>query len=205
MCVLRLSWWCKALWPDVTPAFTDFVASPIRLSFVQPKSKILEVHGWIAPVKGSVKFNTDDAVEGSYGKAGICGCLRDENSKTLLYFSMSVGVNNVVSTEILAIKETLRLYNSLKGSHSYTVVIESDNQSVVGWLQHPHLAPVNIREEIIGCINECKDLDCRFQFVYREGNTVADGLAKKGIRHVQPLVMSCLTGLNWTDEASLNA
>ncbi|KAK8682061.1 hypothetical protein V6N13_054458 [Hibiscus sabdariffa] len=160
------SWWCKALWPDVTPAFTDVVASPIRLSSVQPRPKILEVHGWIAPVKG---------------------------------------VNNVVSTEILAIKEALRLHNSLKGSHSYTVVIESDNQSVVGWLQHPHLAPVNIREEIIGCINECKDLDCRFQFVSREGNTVADGLAKKGIRRVQPLVMSCLTGSNWTDEASINA
>ncbi|KAK8664809.1 hypothetical protein V6N13_084582 [Hibiscus sabdariffa] len=72
-------------------------------------------------------------------------------------------------------------------------------------MRHPHLAPVNIREEIIGCINECKDLDCRFQFVSREGNTVADGLAKKGIRRVQPLVMSCLTGSNWTDETSLNA
>ncbi|KAK8602661.1 hypothetical protein V6N13_084868 [Hibiscus sabdariffa] len=119
LCVLRLSWWCKALWPDVTPALTDVVASPIRLSSVQPRPKILEVHGWIAP--------------------------------------------------------------------------------------HPHLAPVNIREEIIGCINECKDLDCRFQFVPREGNTVVDGLAKKGIRHVQPLVMSCFTGSNWTDEASLNA
>ncbi|KAK8594160.1 hypothetical protein V6N13_125969 [Hibiscus sabdariffa] len=195
----------QALWADVTPAFTDVVASPIRLSSVQPRPKILEVHGWIASVKGSVKFNTDGTVEGSYGEAGIGGCLRDDNSKTLLYFSMSVGVNNVVSTEILAIKEALRLYNSLKGSHSYTVVIESDNQSVVGWLQHPHLAPVNIREETIGCINECKDLDCRFQFVSREGNTVADGLAKKGIRRVQPLVMSCLTGSNWTDKASLNA
>ncbi|KAK8996519.1 hypothetical protein V6N11_081790 [Hibiscus sabdariffa] len=69
LCVLRLSWWCKALWPDVTPAFTDVVASPIRLSSVQPRPKILEVHGWIAPVKGSVKFNSDGAVEGSYGEA----------------------------------------------------------------------------------------------------------------------------------------
>ncbi|KAK8716362.1 hypothetical protein V6N13_043674 [Hibiscus sabdariffa] len=145
LCVLRLIWWCKALWPDVTPAITDVVASPIRLRTVQPRPKIMEVHGWIAPVNGSIKFNTDSAVEGSYGEAGIGGCLRDENSKTLLYFSMSAGVNNV-STEILAIKEALRLYNSVKGSHSYTVVFECDNQSVVGWLQHPHLAPVNIKE-----------------------------------------------------------
>ncbi|KAL4295515.1 hypothetical protein GQ457_12G025940 [Hibiscus cannabinus] len=145
--VLRLSWWCKALWPDVTPAFSDIVASPLRIGYVQPRTKILEAHGWIAPEKGSVKFNTDGAVEGSYGEAGIGGCLRDENSKTLLYFSMSVGVNNVVSTKMLAIKEALKLYNSLKGSHSSTIVIESDNQSVVGWLQHPHLAPANIKEE----------------------------------------------------------
>ncbi|KAK8714365.1 hypothetical protein V6N13_149558 [Hibiscus sabdariffa] len=101
LCVLRLSWWCKALWSDVTPAITDVVASPIRLSTVQPRLKIMEVHGWIAPVK---------------------------------------------------------------------VVFDCDNQSVVGWLQHPHLAPANIKEEIIGCIIECKDLDCRFQFVSREGD-----------------------------------
>ncbi|KAK8476260.1 hypothetical protein V6N11_030992 [Hibiscus sabdariffa] len=170
LCVLRLSWWCKALWSDVTPAITDVVASPIRLSTVQPRLKIMEVHGWIAPVKGSVKFNTDGAIEGSYGEARIEGYLRDKNSKTLLYFSMSAGVNNIVSTEILAIKEALRLYNYVKGSHSYTVVFDCDNQSVVGWLQHPHLAPANIKEEIIGCIIECKDLDCRFQFVSREGD-----------------------------------
>ncbi|KAK8631618.1 hypothetical protein V6N13_028401 [Hibiscus sabdariffa] len=161
---MRLSWWCKALWLDVTPAITDVVASPIRLTTVKPRLKNKEVHGWIAHVKG---------------------------------------VNNVLSREILPIKEALRLYNSVKGSHSYTVVFECDNQSVVGWLQHPHLAPVNIKEEIVGCISECKDLDCRFLFVSREGNTVADGLAKKGIRRVQPLVVSCFTGLNQADGVSL--
>ncbi|KAK8666149.1 hypothetical protein V6N13_006301 [Hibiscus sabdariffa] len=61
-------------------------------------------------------------------------------------------------------------------------------------MQHPHLAPFNIKEEIVACISECKDLDCRFQFVSKEGNTLADGLAKKGIRRVQPLVVSCFLG-----------
>ncbi|KAK8498002.1 hypothetical protein V6N12_001360 [Hibiscus sabdariffa] len=137
---MRLSWWCKALWPDVTPTITDVVASPIRLSTIHPRLKNKEVHGWIAPDKGSVKFNTDGVVE---------------------------------------------------GRHSYKVVFECDNKLVVDWLQHPHLAPVNIKEEIVGFINECKDLNCRFLFVSKEGNTVVDGLAKKGIRRVQPLVVSC--------------
>ncbi|KAL4297939.1 hypothetical protein GQ457_12G007070 [Hibiscus cannabinus] len=151
------------LWPDVTPAITDVVASPTRLSTVQPRLKNKEVHGWTAPERGSVNFNTDGAVEGSYGEAGVGGCLRDENSKTLLYFSLSAGVNNVVSKEILALKEAIRQYNSVTGRHSNIVVFECDIKLVVVWLQHPHLAPVNIKEEIVGCINECKDLDCRFQ------------------------------------------
>ncbi|KAK8660118.1 hypothetical protein V6N13_051052 [Hibiscus sabdariffa] len=105
LCVMRLSWWCKALWPDVTLSITDVVASPSRLKTVQPRLKNREVQGWIAPDKGSVKFNTDGAVEGSFGEAGIRGCLR-MNTLTLfytfLYFSLSAGVKNVVLTEILA-------------------------------------------------------------------------------------------------------
>ncbi|KAK9009974.1 hypothetical protein V6N11_036494 [Hibiscus sabdariffa] len=121
----------RVLWPDATPAITDVVASPTRLSTVQPRLKNKEVHGWIAPEKGSVNFNTDGAVEGSYREAGVGGCLRDENSKTLLYISLSAGVNNVVSKEILALKEAIRLYNSVTGRHSNIVVFECDIKLVV--------------------------------------------------------------------------
>ncbi|KAK8693906.1 hypothetical protein V6N13_071473 [Hibiscus sabdariffa] len=59
---------------------------------------------------GELKFNFDGAVNGSFGEAGIGGCLRNGSAKLLLAFSKSVGRVNITTAEILSLLEAVKLY-----------------------------------------------------------------------------------------------
>ncbi|KAL4318837.1 hypothetical protein GQ457_18G015900 [Hibiscus cannabinus] len=167
----------------------DLVCHPSRFNSIRPVCEIRKPCCWSAPSKGFLKFNTDGAVGGSFGEAGIGGCLRDENSKTLLYFSQSAGVTDVITPEILALKEAIKLYSNSKWCNEFKVVFECDSELAVGWLSRPHRAPTNLKEILSSCLSISKGLDCSFHFVHRECNSVADGLAKKGIGRRVALVI----------------
>ncbi|KAK8502480.1 hypothetical protein V6N12_005467 [Hibiscus sabdariffa] len=65
---------------------------------------------WIPPPQGYLKFNIDGAVKGSYGDAGIGGCLRNDKSQCLISFSKSVGLSDVTTAEIRALVEACKLF-----------------------------------------------------------------------------------------------
>ncbi|KAL4339634.1 hypothetical protein GQ457_08G015560 [Hibiscus cannabinus] len=115
-----------------------------------------------APHSGSLKFNTDGAVNGSFGEGGISGCLRDECSMSLICFSKSVGRVDATSAEILAILEGLSLLRSSGWNNSDVVVFKSDCKIV-------------LRNGSSWC----------FSVVPRDCNSLADRLAKKGISRLK--------------------
>ncbi|KAK8517776.1 hypothetical protein V6N12_016617 [Hibiscus sabdariffa] len=115
MCVLRLSWWYKAKWLENSVVTIDLVLSPNIFFLIILRTKNQQKTCWVAPGKCVLKFNTDGAVEGSAGKAGIGGVLRDYSSKTSMYFLKSAGVVDVMSAEILALVEAMKLFGESNG------------------------------------------------------------------------------------------
>ncbi|GMJ01682.1 hypothetical protein HRI_003837400 [Hibiscus trionum] len=187
--VLRVAWWCKSRWPEGRWAISDIVADPSRLSEVQISGTIMQQSQWTAPGRGTLKFNTDAAVKGSYGMAGVGGVLRDENAKILMYFSKGVGVCDVLSAELFAINEALNLFVASKWSKEFEVILESDNKSAIEWLQDPALAPTHLRNLIHQSLAFSSRVRCRFNHVPRECNSLADNLAKKGVGRDKELVI----------------
>ncbi|KAK5817433.1 hypothetical protein PVK06_022357 [Gossypium arboreum] len=64
---------------------------------------------WRPPPFGSLKFNVNASVLGSYGSAGIDGILRNHLGSSLVIFSKAIGVVDPVLAEIIAIKEALKI------------------------------------------------------------------------------------------------
>ncbi|GMI83491.1 hypothetical protein HRI_002018400 [Hibiscus trionum] len=178
--VLRLAWWSKTRWPDGRWAVTDIVADPSRLKEVQTSPTTMQQTRWTAPGRGSLKFNTDAAVQGSYGMAGVGGVLRDENAKILMYFSKGVGVCDVMTAVLVAINKALTIFVDSKWSKEYEVILESDNKIAIEWLLDHSLSPAHFRNLIYNSLEASSRIRCRFSHVSREGNSLADNLAKRG-------------------------
>ncbi|GMI68664.1 hypothetical protein HRI_000535700 [Hibiscus trionum] len=162
--VLRVAWWCKSRWPEGRWAISDIVADPTRLSEVQNRGKIMQHSQWTAPGRGTLKFNTDAAVKG-------------------------VGVSDVMTAELFAIHEALKLFVASKWSQDFEVTIESDNKSAVEWLQDPVLAHSHFRNLVHQSLALSSRVRCRFIHVPRECNSLADNLAKKGVGRDKELVI----------------
>ncbi|KAK9035190.1 hypothetical protein V6N11_077238 [Hibiscus sabdariffa] len=101
----RLGWWCNALWPEADISTNELIFCPDKFSLIIPNRFRILPSSWIPPPQGYLKFNTDGAVKGSYGDAGIGGCLRNDKSQCLISFSNSVGISDVTTTEIRALVE----------------------------------------------------------------------------------------------------
>ncbi|KAL4320219.1 hypothetical protein GQ457_18G011080 [Hibiscus cannabinus] len=146
---------CAALWPNSVICTIYLISCPKNFRFIT-SSKVIK-----SPSTYALKFNTDGAVNGSFGDAGIGGCLRNEKSKCLISFSKSIGVSDVISAEIAAISEACKLFRNSVWSNSYKLIIENDNKLVVEWIQQPHCCPTMFKSLITNCRNLCKGLDWR--------------------------------------------
>ncbi|KAL4385862.1 hypothetical protein GQ457_09G006600 [Hibiscus cannabinus] len=139
------------------------------IAIMIPVDHIVTILKVVLPISGSVKFNTDDVVAGSFGMGVIEGCLCNGKGKILIYFSKSVGFTNPTSIELLAIFEACRLLSNSIWSHSMSLTLEFDSKLTVEWLTQPHKAP--------------KYLAYSWDF-----NLTAHRLAKKGISRGVDLV-----------------
>ncbi|KAL4354821.1 hypothetical protein GQ457_06G006720 [Hibiscus cannabinus] len=113
---------------------------------------------WLAPPVGTVKFNTDGAVKGGFGIAGIGGVLRDATGK-----------------------EVLITFSSFDCDKEITLQVECDCSNVVSWLRQPFLSPFAFKDLVAQCLGLARNLKWELLLVNREMNTRADRLAKAGI------------------------
>ncbi|GMI83017.1 hypothetical protein like AT4G29090 [Hibiscus trionum] len=188
--IIRLGWWCKAKWPEAIKSISDVTYWPALFSSIRtvnPSTK-RDSFQWVPPRKREMKFNIDGVVAGSFGPAGIGGCLRNEESKSLIIFSKHVGNMDATSAEITAIHEALLLFKQSRWNKSAYLIIESDCKLAVEWVMNPGISPLSFRHLIMDCLEIGRGIKWKITHILRESNGMADKLAKKGISLKQNIV-----------------
>ncbi|KAL4279748.1 hypothetical protein GQ457_03G028500 [Hibiscus cannabinus] len=66
----------EAKWSDSRISINNILSSPSKFSHVNSKKVISSTSKWSPPLGGSVKFNTDNVVVGSFETVGIGGISR---------------------------------------------------------------------------------------------------------------------------------
>ncbi|EOY23896.1 Uncharacterized protein TCM_015650 [Theobroma cacao] len=78
--------------------------------------------------KGMVKFNVDGALRENPGQEGIGGILREEGGKVLIQFSLSVGIIDANTAEILAIKKALQMVATSRWANTDCAGVERKDE-----------------------------------------------------------------------------
>ncbi|KAK8972129.1 hypothetical protein V6N11_061936 [Hibiscus sabdariffa] len=133
---------------------------------------------WSKPPLDSLKFNVDGAVEGGFKIAGIDGVLCNTENVSLIMFSNSIGVIDVTSTELLALKEAYLLFRDSNQVNSFKHILETDCCSCVDWFTHPNSAPSMFKAIIEDCSNICNGFYWSIQHIPGKENVTEDKLAE---------------------------
>ncbi|KAK7382133.1 hypothetical protein VNO80_00850 [Phaseolus coccineus] len=135
---------------------------------------------WIPPPKGFVKINCDGGftLEGRKGSAG--GVVRDCEGEFLFGFSTALRVGSAAEAELFAIKIGMELAISMGYKN---LIVESDSQTAVQLINWGLIEQTHPFYTVVSSIIEMGakvDYIC-WNHVFRETNSVADGLAKYGL------------------------
>ena len=142
------------------------------------------------PSPASMKFNVDGSARGKPGAAGIGGVLKDSNAFVKAVFSKSIGVADSNLAELLAVCKALKVFAATRWASSFSLIIESDSSNVVNWMLNLSGTPWAMKR-YMGQMEYFKQqlLSCIFVFIPREGNDMADALAKSGVSRQQDLLV----------------
>ncbi|KAK2651641.1 hypothetical protein Ddye_011497 [Dipteronia dyeriana] len=80
-----------------------------------------------------LKFNVDGSPRGRPGLAGIGGVFRDSEGKVVCLFSLSVGIQDSNTAEILAFRKACELCDSVQRLAEGNIQIVSDSMVAVSW------------------------------------------------------------------------
>lgn len=184
MHLLRIGWWIKAWNPRCAYNLEQFSRdfSSIR---IQQQGKKTRSAKWSLPAAGIWKVNVDGAARGSPGTCGIGGILRNARNEIKGFFSKNLGIGYAFEAETMAVLEAL----SLCHQHCIqNIIVESDSTIVVGWINSRRNRPwklAGVLNQIDALIPLVRCLEIRH--VFREANTEADALAKRGSNTTRPL------------------
>lgn len=147
----------------------------LNCNTLEPNRRPLLVR-WIAPPFGKAKLNVDGASKGNLRVAGCGGVLRC-HCAFIFAFSRCLGFGTSVYAELSALKYGLMLCCK-KNIHK--VVVETDSLLVVNWLNNETEPPQQYRELLEDILKLRNQMFCKVGHVYREANSLADGLANYG-------------------------
>ena len=87
-------------------------------------------------------------------------------------------------------QEALKLFVAFRWASTHRLTIESDSSNVVYWIRNPHGIPWTMKK-IMGHIVNLTDqlLGWEIGFIPREGNVLADALAKSEVSRHHDLVV----------------
>ena len=182
MVKFRLGWWFKHFGRGSETPITLIILNIVECCSEKPKSMSQKKESWVPPLENSLFFNVDGAVTNPPGPAGIGGVLRDHNGKIMCVFSSYVGIQDVVTAELLAIIRACDMVSLREELFLKPLTVISDSNTVVNWIlgSSPEL---NKHEQIIGDIRRWLGLHnwVRVEYRSRWSNSFADTLAKKGL------------------------
>ncbi|XP_042946095.1 uncharacterized protein LOC122279481 [Carya illinoinensis] len=118
------------------------------------------------------------AVSRNLGIFGVGGVIRDDNGKLLLAYSVPLGLGTNNFAEIGSLLEGVRRCHALG---FYRVQIETNSQLVINWITKDS-CPIWYLEDFWDELQDyLNSLEYTVNHIYREGNVVADFLAKCGV------------------------
>ncbi|XVF88973.1 hypothetical protein PTKIN_Ptkin19aG0094400 [Pterospermum kingtungense] len=178
----RIGVWAKAKWPHVNVSISDFLLVPNAITICSNQNKERARSTWCHPDFGTLKFNVDGSSLGKPGPAGIGGILRNHLGEVLIRFSKSISIADSNEAEVLAIREALIQFVTSRWAQDFSLTIESDSAPAVAWISKPDEAPWRLRNFICHILNiKSKIRHLKVVHILREGNNLADSLAKQGV------------------------
>ncbi|TYG84611.1 hypothetical protein ES288_D01G262900v1 [Gossypium darwinii] len=155
-CKLRLCWWSKVRWSDSWFSMDD--------AFVDRKAICCVV-------------NTEEVFWGNHCPGLIGGILRDNEGRTLLIFSRSMGLTDPMLAEVIVLKETICVFTASKWLGKNKLIVESNcnNDSYIVSL----------------CLAFPGSREMEIRLVPRDANGTADRLAKAGNNRPSDLLSVC--------------
>lgn len=135
---------------------------------------------WEKPSGNFVKLNYDGAVKDNPGKAGIGGIIRDHEGDVLLCFAEPIPFTTSIMAEMLAAKRGVGLACENGMSQLW---IEGDAKTIVDIMTGKKTKNLRLEKHFIDIKGRFALLDNhKCTHIYREGNRIADKLAKMGLR-----------------------
>lgn len=184
MHLLRIGWWVKPILIQSSYS-VDQVIRNFELIRFAPSVPKIRCSSWSPPEAGLIKINVDGAAIGCPGMSGIGGIFRNNKNEILVFFSKNIGVGFAFEAEIWAIHEALKIcaVNFLRN-----IIIESDASLAVGWVNNRYNRPWKLHNALNQIDQWVSEVNClKVKHIFREANSEADKLAKRGAAHSKDL------------------
>ncbi|XP_073129053.1 uncharacterized protein [Henckelia pumila] len=150
---------------------------------LQRTHKTAIVH-WLRPPPGSFKLNVDGSSRGNPGESSVGGVVWDSSGRVLAFFSEFIGLGSNVRAELWAVWRGILLCSNLS---LFPLWIETDSQISIQILRsrrcHWDLDHIVSRTRVL-----VRNRPVHFSHIYREGNSIADALARQAHDHRQCLL-----------------
>ncbi|XP_060206642.1 uncharacterized protein LOC132634401 [Lycium barbarum] len=129
------------------------------------------------PERGFYKLNTDEAFDTKTGIGGIGGIIRNSSGNWIIRLTKGLPNSSVIHAELTTLMRGLKLAFEHK---LFLLEVECDSTEVVNILKHGHDTYTPMFLEC-RCFIELMGRPARGHG-YREQNSVADALAKEGVK-----------------------
>lgn len=151
-----------------------------RLFSIPLKSKSVTVRQdihWCPPSNEVIKFNCDGSSIGAHPCGAIGIVIRDSTHSFLRVVSSNIGHASALDAEFSACMFAIEKGMETQLTH---ICLETDSIRVVNAFHKNIGVPWQIRARWYNCLKFCNNIVCSCVHVFREGNQVADALAKNG-------------------------
>jgi len=141
-----------------------------------PVSRTMEVY-WLPPDLGCIKINVDGSAFGWVPCCAIGGVCRDWQTHSVGGFAQNIGQATCLESEFCAV-----MYGIEKSAemNCNNIWIESDSVVVVKAFSDPSHVPWKSKTLWFNCLSLARQRRCVCSHISRDGNHVADTLAKNG-------------------------
>ncbi|XP_041001580.1 uncharacterized protein LOC121247270 [Juglans microcarpa x Juglans regia] len=149
----------------------------LNILVLVPDRKYLKLVAWQKPAQGWLKLNTDGSSLGNPGSSGVGGIIRNDRGHMVHAFNSYIGFGSSNRTGLLAILQGLKACKDLRINF---VEIELDSQVVILWWNRRRCGVWYLEDFWEDTLALMDYIVCIVRHVYREGNKVADWLARSG-------------------------
>lgn len=125
-------------------------------------------------------MNFDGSSQGNPSPSGFGGLISDSSGGCLIAFSGPLGHENAIFAELKAALFGLKLIHDKCLNHQ-TLCVEGDSVIVIGWLKNGKNGSWRLSHLLRDVVFLVSSLNISFKWIPREANSIADGLAKRGV------------------------